>query len=386
MSLSAAFNIISSSFAANAGQTAVVSSNIANVNTNGYSREIANVVSNSYGGVDVASVTREANAALAEQVSTSTAQAAAQQAIANGLATLAGTVSDSSSASSSTGADQNGASPSAMLANLQSALATYADSPSSSSAADAAVTAAQALAASLNSGSAAVASVREQADRDMAASVGSINSLLNQFTAANNAVVTGLQTDANVASAEDTRDFDRDPAFAADRGHHDHGPQRVDVDLYRQRGYPVPGYPAHGLLHRNADARRRCERRAGHCRRRAGHRRDFADADPVRRARGLCRAPRHARAAIRGPARSDRRRPHQRLRRKRSIGFAYASLPAGSLHDLRRNEPAFDISCDGSCRQPSRSTRPSIRRRAGTEIFCATAAYPRPAIPPTLTM
>ncbi len=206
MSLSAAFNIISSSFAANAGQTAVVSSNIANVNTNGYSREIANVVSNSYGGVDVASVTREANAALAEQVSTSTAQAAAQQAIANGLATLAGTISDSSSASSSTGADQNGASPSAMLANLQGALATYADSPSSPSAADAAVTAAQALAASLNNGSAAVASVREQADQDMAASVASINSLLNQFTAANNAVVTGLQTNANVASAEDTRD------------------------------------------------------------------------------------------------------------------------------------------------------------------------------------
>src|SRR5271166_1384560 len=150
MSLSAAFNIISSSFAANAGQTAVVSKNIANVNTNGYSREIANVVTNSYGGADIASVTREANAALTEQASSSTAQAAAQQAIAKGLATLAQTISDSSSASSSTGADQNGGSPSAMLANLQSALATYADSPSSSSAADAAVTAAKDLAGSLN--------------------------------------------------------------------------------------------------------------------------------------------------------------------------------------------------------------------------------------------
>ena len=42
MSLSAAFNIISSSFAANAAQTAVVSNNIANANTPGYSREIAN--------------------------------------------------------------------------------------------------------------------------------------------------------------------------------------------------------------------------------------------------------------------------------------------------------------------------------------------------------
>ena len=64
MSLSTAFNVISSSFAANAAQTAVVSNNIANVNTPGYSREIANVVTNSYGGADVASITREANAAL----------------------------------------------------------------------------------------------------------------------------------------------------------------------------------------------------------------------------------------------------------------------------------------------------------------------------------
>jgi flagellar hook-associated protein 1 len=206
VSLSAAFNIISSSFAANAGQTAVVSNNIANANTPGYSREIANVVTNSYGGADVASVTRVANAALAEQVSTSTAEAAAQQTISNGLATLAATVDDSASALSASGATQNGASPSAMLANLQSALTTYEDSPTSSSAADAAVTAAKNLATSLNSGAAAVDQVREQADQDMASSVATINSLLDQFTAANNSVVTGLATGANVASAEDTRD------------------------------------------------------------------------------------------------------------------------------------------------------------------------------------
>ena len=206
MSLSTAFNVISSSFAVNSAQTAVVSNNIANANTPGYSREIANVVTNSYGGADVASVTREANAALLEQVSSSTSQAATQQAISDGLSTLAATVDDSSSASSTSGADQNGASPSAMLANLQSALATYEDSPTSSSAADAVVSAASDLASSLNSGSATVTQVREQADQNIATSVGTINSLLSQFTAANNAVVTGLQTGGNVASAEDTRD------------------------------------------------------------------------------------------------------------------------------------------------------------------------------------
>jgi flagellar hook-associated protein 1 FlgK len=206
MSLSTAFNVISSSFAASAAQTAVVSNNIANVNTPGYSREIANVVTNSYGGSDVASITREANAALLEQVSTSTSQAAAQQAISDGLTTLAQTVDDSSSATSASGAQQNGASPSAMLANLQSALTTYSDSPSSTSAADAVVSAASDVASSLNSASATVQQVRETADQKMASSVNTINSLLNQFTAANNAVVTGLQTGANISSAEDTRD------------------------------------------------------------------------------------------------------------------------------------------------------------------------------------
>jgi flagellar hook-associated protein 1 len=206
MSLSTAFNVISSSFGATAAQIAVVSNNIANVNTPGYSREIANAVTNSYGGVDVASVTREANAELLEQVSSSTSQAAMQQAISNGLSTLAATVDDSSSASSTSGADQNGASPSAMLSHLQSALATYEDSPTSSSAADAVVSAASDLASSLNSASATVAQVREQADQNMASSVSTINSLLNQFTAANNNVVTGLQTGADVSSAEDTRD------------------------------------------------------------------------------------------------------------------------------------------------------------------------------------
>ena len=47
--------------------------------------------------------------------------------------------------------------------------------------------------------------MREQADQNIASSVNTINSLLNQFTAANDAVVTGLQTGANVSSAEDTR-------------------------------------------------------------------------------------------------------------------------------------------------------------------------------------
>ena len=206
MSLSTAFNLISSSFSANAAQTAVVAGNISNAGTTGYSREIANVVTSPLGSAEVASVTRVANVALTEQAETATSQAATQQAIANGLTTLAATVDDSASSTSTSGSTANGDSPSAMLANLQSALTTYEATPSSTSAGDAVVTAAKALASALNAGAAAVASVREKADQDMASSVKTINSLLAQFTDANNAVVSGLAAGSDVAGAEDKRD------------------------------------------------------------------------------------------------------------------------------------------------------------------------------------
>jgi len=206
MSLSAAFNIINSAFVANAGQSAVISSNISNAGTKGYSREIANLVTTASGGVEVASVGRDANAALLEQVNTSTSQAAYQQALSDGLTTLAQTVSDSSSTTSTTGAEANGNSPSAMLANLQSALETYDASPSSSSAAQGVVTAADGLAQSLNTGATAVQSVREKADSDMASAVDTVNSLLTKFTSVNATIVSGTASGADISSAEDTRD------------------------------------------------------------------------------------------------------------------------------------------------------------------------------------
>ncbi|HEY1943965.1 MAG TPA: flagellar hook-associated protein FlgK [Roseiarcus sp.] len=204
MSLSSTYNIISSAFASTAAQTSVISNNIANANTPGYNRQVANVVTTSYGGSQVVSVTREANNALLDQVNASTSLAAAQQAVASGLTTLAATVDDSASSTSS--ASQNGNSPSATLSNLESALATYQSSPNSQAAGQAVVSAASELASSLNTGTSAVQQVREQADSGMAASVTTINSLLNQYAQADAAVVNGTASGANVSTAENTRD------------------------------------------------------------------------------------------------------------------------------------------------------------------------------------
>lgn len=206
MTLSSAYNIINSSLASTAAQSAVIARNISNANTPGYSREIANQVTNAYGGSDVVSVAREANSALLDQLNASTSESASQGAISAGLATLARTVSDSASAVSATGANANGGSPSAMLANLRDALATYAASPSNNAAGQAAVTAATNLVNSLNAGSAAVQQVRSRADADIASAVAGVNSLLNQFASANSTIVTGLQSGADVTSAENSRD------------------------------------------------------------------------------------------------------------------------------------------------------------------------------------
>ena len=75
MSLSSAFNILNSAFVTNAAQSAVIASNVSNASTTGYSRELANVVT-TFGGSQVVSVTREADAPLLAQVNTSTSQAA----------------------------------------------------------------------------------------------------------------------------------------------------------------------------------------------------------------------------------------------------------------------------------------------------------------------
>jgi flagellar hook-associated protein 1 len=206
MTLSSAYNIINSSFVATAAQSATIARNITNASTPGYSREIANIVDNPYGGADVASITREANSALLDQVNSSTSESASQSAISAGLATLAETVSDSATSTSTTGAAQNGSSPSAMLANLQSALSTYAADPSNESVGQAVVSAAGDLTNSLNAGAASVQQVREQADSNIAASVATINSLLNQFTQVNATIVSGLQSGADISAAQDSED------------------------------------------------------------------------------------------------------------------------------------------------------------------------------------
>jgi flagellar hook-associated protein 1 FlgK len=207
MSLSSAFNIINTSFNANASQTAVISQNISNASATGYTLKTANLATNAYGGVEVSSITRATNVALQEQMLAATSTAAQQAALANGLTQLSATVSDSASTSgASSTTTASGQSPAALLAGLQTALQNYEASPSNATVAQSVVSAASALTNSLNSATTTVQQVRSQADADMATSVATINSLLSQYQTVNNTIVSGLQSGADVTDAEDSRD------------------------------------------------------------------------------------------------------------------------------------------------------------------------------------
>ncbi len=204
MGLSSATNIMQSGLATVAAETAVLTRNISDSNnTSFYSRKIANVTTTASGS-QVVSVTRASNQAVFQNVLSATAANATQQAMSAGLDTLNQTVGDVSSSSSSS--PSTSTSPAALLSSLTNALQAYSSSPSDPTAAAAVVTAAKTLTQGLNSATATVQQVRETADSGMATSVAAMNSLLTQFQAANQQVVSGLAAGSDVTDAQDQRD------------------------------------------------------------------------------------------------------------------------------------------------------------------------------------
>ncbi|KWV56833.1 flagellar biosynthesis protein FlgK [Rhizobium altiplani] len=195
MSLSAALNTTKSIFSTTSYQSSIVSTNIANSSNTDYVRREASVTT-SLNGAQVVTVSRAQEDALLKQYLQANASDSGQQTLLDGLDEL----------KSILGGNDYETSPSAYLSAFQTALQTFATSPSSTTAAQAAVTAAQDLANSLNDASDAVQAVRQDADAEIASQVDSLNSLLAQFQAANDAVKVATATGTDTSSALDVRD------------------------------------------------------------------------------------------------------------------------------------------------------------------------------------
>ncbi|VTZ21923.1 Flagellar hook-associated protein FlgK [Methylocella tundrae] len=204
MSLSSAASTTQSGLSTITAEIAALTRNISGAtDTTVYSRKIANVATTS-SGAQVVSLTRASNQAVFDNVLSATAATAAQQAISAGLDALNQTIGDVSGSTS--GSASTATSPAALISSFDNALQTYSASPSDSTAAAAAVAAAKSLVSGMNSASVTVQQARETADSGMASSVAAINSLLTQFQTANQQVVSGLASGADVTDAQDQRD------------------------------------------------------------------------------------------------------------------------------------------------------------------------------------
>jgi flagellar hook-associated protein 1 FlgK len=203
MSLSNAGAIANQSLGAISSQINVVSRNISGASTSGYAAKTALLSTNSYGGVDVDGIARATSLALFQNALQATSAQTASAAISDGLDLIDQTFG----LSTSTATDPTtGRSPATLIASLSTALQNYSASPADLTTAQAVLSAAQSLVRSLNDGTAAVQSLRAQADGDIGSAVDDINALLGQFQKVNTEVVAGTQNGRDVSALLDQRD------------------------------------------------------------------------------------------------------------------------------------------------------------------------------------
>ncbi|MBA2125935.1 flagellar hook-associated protein FlgK [Hyphomicrobium methylovorum] len=196
MSLTLSIDTARSSLATTSEQISVVSRNIARVGDANATRKTAQTITGPGVGVSVAGIQRTANSLLFNAYLNSNSSSQAQSAITSSLDRLQNTVDDTDLERS----------PAALLAKLSAALQTYSGAPQNPAVAASVVSAAKDVSNALNSASATVTSVRQQADADIGASVGRINSLLAQFETLNNQVIRATSGSGDASDVLDARD------------------------------------------------------------------------------------------------------------------------------------------------------------------------------------
>ena len=198
MSLSVAFTTAQNALQIIENRISVTSNNISNANTPGYTRETltASYVSAAGGTTALSTdVQGTVDAMLTKSLVASSSDAQRDSVLSSYLesydTSMGGTNSSDTTLSSS-------------LDNLLTAASTLSDSSSASNK-DTLVTAAQQLAAQLNSLSDAVQTERQQASNDISTSVTTINNTLDTLATLNNEIVKADPDDAATAQLEDQR-------------------------------------------------------------------------------------------------------------------------------------------------------------------------------------
>lgn len=200
MTLDGVLHIATSALADINSQTAVISQNVANVNTTGYSQEVGTQTALTAGGqgmgVLVGPAQRELNQALQNQV-------IAQNATVAALSTTAASLSGIDSVQGTPG--QANDLPS-LVGQLQNAFTGLQSDPSSSAAQQTVVNAAGSLAGQINTLSQAYTTARQNAQNGVVATVNTLNASLGTISTLTQQIVEAQQSGQSTADLENQRD------------------------------------------------------------------------------------------------------------------------------------------------------------------------------------
>ncbi|HEV2555708.1 MAG TPA: flagellar hook-associated protein FlgK [Bosea sp. (in: a-proteobacteria)] len=203
MSFSAIRSIATSSLAVTQMQTALTSANIANADTQGYTRKVATQSAVNTGtvgaGVSITAVTSTVDKYLLQDLvaATSTLGAAATTAsYADKLQTLLG---------STTGSDSGGTSLANSLADLETALTALSGTPESATLQASSIAALDTLASQLRETSDGIQGLRADADNAIEQTVATINDTLNAMEALNDRIAGAQSRGEPTADLEDQR-------------------------------------------------------------------------------------------------------------------------------------------------------------------------------------
>lgn len=203
MSLRVASSIATSALRTSEVGIAVASSNVANADTDGYTRKTASNVTRSTGtnisSVDVTAVSSNVDRYLLKTLVAAQSDlgyADTRNSYLDQMQSAFGSVSDD---------DSGGTDIGSMIDALADTLGTLATSPESESAKAATVQDLSDLAETLRSTSSSIQSLRAQADDEIATTVDSINESLNSIDSLNDQIVKGKALGQNVTDLEDQR-------------------------------------------------------------------------------------------------------------------------------------------------------------------------------------
>ena len=195
MSLTSALRIAQSSLMNTGVQTTVTSRNISEASNENYVRRDAVLVSTENGS-RVVTITRATSDDLLWDSLQALSDSRAQSIISNGADRLQRLVNG----------NENSTSPATLLAKFEDALQLYANDSSNTLLGESAIGYAKELTDGLNGASLALQEYRADLDKNIEASVGELNNLLDQFKQVNDEIIKGTGSGQDVNNALDERD------------------------------------------------------------------------------------------------------------------------------------------------------------------------------------